>query len=42
MMNDKTKLVKYAKKKTTKQIVVVGPPIKRNKKFELMLTGRAI
>jgi len=25
MMNDKTKLVKEAKKKTTKQVVVVGP-----------------
>jgi len=28
MMNDKTKLVKEAKK-TTKQVVVVGPPIKK-------------
>ena len=28
MMNDKTKLVKDAKK-TKKQVVVVGPPIKK-------------
>jgi len=29
MMNDKTKRVKQAKKKTTKQVVVVGTLIKR-------------